>query len=64
MTEHQEQPGRSAAGGPDVDPPVEAERGPTDHFAHPDRMPLRGNPEVEQVDVDRGRGKLERISGH
>ena len=31
---------------------------------HPDRRPSRGNPRLEQLDVDRGLGKLERICGN
>jgi len=31
---------------------------------HPDRARPRGNPEVEQIDVDRGLGKIERVSGN
>lgn len=64
MTEHQEQAARAAAGRTDVDPPVETEQALTDSFAHPDRTPLRGNQDVEEIDVERGRGKIERVSGH
>jgi hypothetical protein len=30
----------------------------------PDEARPRGNPQVEQMDLDRGVGKLERVSGH
>jgi hypothetical protein len=30
----------------------------------PDRRGVRGNPTVEQLDLERGRDKLERISGN
>ena len=30
---------------------------------HPDRRPPRGNPEVEEIDVERGKGKIERVLG-
>jgi hypothetical protein len=29
----------------------------------PDRRGPRGNPDVEQIDVDRGQGKIERVLG-
>jgi len=32
--------------------------------AHPDTRPSPGNPPLEQLDVDRGLGKLERICGN
>lgn len=35
-----------------------------DAAARPDQLRARGNPEIEQVDLERGIGKLERISGN
>jgi hypothetical protein len=35
-----------------------------EHTPHPDRARARGNPEIEEIDVDRGLGKMERVSGN
>jgi len=40
------------------------EQDPTPQADRPDTIGVRGNPDVEQGDVDRGEGKLGRITGN
>ena len=51
-----EQPAQDA---PDAQRPDAA-----DDAGHPDRIGTRGNPEVEAEDLERGIGKMERITGN
>ena len=56
----QDSPVEDAAGAnADSRPKAAADASP-----HPDRSTSRGNPEVEAVDLERGIGKMERISGN
>jgi hypothetical protein len=32
--------------------------------AHPDQVGPRGNPDIEQIDVERGLDKIDRVSGN
>jgi hypothetical protein len=41
-----------------------AETPAEERFARPDQAAPRGNQEVEEVDVERGREKIERVSGN
>jgi hypothetical protein len=38
--------------------------GPVVDAARPDQSRPRGNPEIEQIDVERGLEKIERVSGN
>lgn len=45
--------------------PIRAAPSPRDGESEPrpDQRGLRGNPDVEQIDVDRGQGKIDRVLG-
>lgn len=62
---HDEEPPspRTVPSPPPGEPRDEDLATPPETEARPDRVPPRGNPDVEEVDLERGKGKLDRILG-